>query len=526
MKSHRTFLLVTWLTIVSLILAACAGQATPAPAPTDAPVVAEATEAPAPEEEPAEAEATAEPEVGEEAEATEETEPAAEVEPTATNLATATPPPPPTPTAIAGRTQVRWFIGLGAGSNAEQYEAQLAVVEEFNQSQDEIQLVPEIVGNAVAYDTLTTEIASGNPPDIVGPVGVRGSNAFSGLWMDLDPLIEESGFDVSIWEPATVDFYRVEGEGLIGLPFGVFPSFVMYNRDLFDEADLPYPPHAVGEEYDGKEWNVETFEEIAKVLTVDANGNDATSPDFDPENIVQFGFVPQWTDARGAATLFGAGSFVDEEGNAQIPENWREAYDWYYRGMWEDWFTPNAAYSGSDLLGAGNPFASGNVAMAFTHLWYTCCLGDVENWDIGVVPSYNGTTTAKLHADTFRILKGSQNPEAAFEVLTYLVTEAAPELLEIYGGMPARVEDQQAFFDALDETYTQGVDWQVAIDMLGYPDNPSHEGNMPNFQEADDRIGQFWTLFQGEAGLDLDAELETLRSDLQAIFEREAEREE
>ena len=44
--------------------------------------------------------------------------------------------------------------------------AQEAVVEEFNNSQDEIELVLEIVQNDVAYDTLSTQIASGSAPDI------------------------------------------------------------------------------------------------------------------------------------------------------------------------------------------------------------------------------------------------------------------------------------------------------------------------------------------------------------------------
>ena len=41
---------------------------------------------------------------------------------------------------------------------------------------------------------------------------------------------------------------------LLGIPMAVYSSFIYYNKDLFDEADLPYPPHAVGEKYDGKDW--------------------------------------------------------------------------------------------------------------------------------------------------------------------------------------------------------------------------------------------------------------------------------
>jgi ABC-type glycerol-3-phosphate transport system substrate-binding protein len=65
-------------------------------------------------------------------------------------------------------------------------------------------------------------------------------------------------------------------------------------------------------------------------------------------------------------------------------------------------------------------------------------------------PRDAGSKTAysiKMHADTFGILKGSKNPNAAFEVLTYMLSpEVAPKLLNIYGGMPARLSLQGDYF--------------------------------------------------------------------------------
>jgi multiple sugar transport system substrate-binding protein len=297
-----------------------------------------------------------------------------------------------------------------------------------------------------------------------------------------------------------------------------------YNRDLFDAAGLPYPPQTFGEPYaDGEPWDFDKLTELALQLTLDANGNDATSADFDPDNIVQFGFVNQWSDARRMASSFGGGSFVGEDGQAVMPEHWAEYFRWYYDGMWSSYFIPNAAYVGSDLLAAGNPFDSGNVAMANTHLWFTCCINTELNWDLATVPSYNGVYTSQLHADTFRILKNSQNPEAAFTVLTYLTGEASDQLLLVYGGLPARDEQQADFFASLDATFDQGVNWQVAVDSLNFPDIPSHEGNMPNFQKADERIGAFQSLIESTPDLDIEAEMDTLIADLQAIFDEVAE---
>ena len=439
------------------------------------------------------------------------------------NAPTTTTTAPTTTSATAGeeRVQIRWFVGLGTGGNPEQIAAQEAVVEAFNASQDRIELILEIVQNDVAYDTLSTQIASGNGPDVVGPVGIRGANAFNGRWLDLEPLAAAAGYDLNRWLPEQVDVWRTD-EGLVGLPFGVFPAMIFYNRALFDEAGLPYPPQEFGEDYDGKPWNMDTLADVATLLTVDAEGNDATSPAFDPDNIVQFGFVEQWSEAPRWATMFGANAMTNPDGSANISQRWRDAFRWYYDGIWKDSFAPSAEYEDSDLLAAGNPFDSGNVAMAHTHLWYTCCLTGVgENWDLAVVPEYEGRTTAALHADTFRVLNTTENPEEAFEVLTYLVDTAAPELLSVYGAMPALESLQADFFATMDEKYPQGVNWQVAKDSLAYPDIPSHEQDMPNFLKAQDRWGAFWSTLRSTPGLDLEAEIDTLVSDLTNIFTEE-----
>jgi multiple sugar transport system substrate-binding protein len=490
-----------FLALLLAALVACGGTAEPTSAPepaatTATEVVAEATTAP-----------VEEPVVEEPVEEEPGVAPAPEVE---------------------GKVNVRWYVGLGAGTDEPTFLAQQAIVDEFNASQDGINLILEIVDNDSAYDILNTQIAAGNAPDIIGPMGVRGRASFPGAWLDMDPYIEKTNYDLSDFDPALVEFYRVEGEGQLGLPFAVFPSFIFVNKELFDEAGLPYPPQEFGAPYidengDEQVWDMDTMRELALKLTVDANGNDATSPDFDSANIVQFGFGNQWTDIRGMATFFGPGALIDGDGNAQFPDQWKEAVEWYYEGMWDSYFYPNGVYGGSDILGAGNWFESGNLAMGNVHLWYAaCCIGALNaDWDTAVVPSYNGEYTAKLHADTFGIMKSSKNPDAAFEVLTYLLGEKAGELATIYGGMPARLSLQDSYFDTLSagQFAGQDINWDVVAASLGYPDNPNHEEGMPAFLEASDRYNEFGQLIANDPNLDLDAEIEKLITDLQAIFD-------
>jgi len=437
------------------------------------------------------------------------------------------------------RVKIRWYVGLGAGTDAPLVAAQEEIVADFNASQAEIELVLEIVDNAQAYDVLSTQIAAGNAPDIVGPMGIRGRASFPGAWLDLTPMIDSAGYDLSDFDPALIDFYRVEGEGQLGIPFAVFPSFLMYNVELFDEAGIPYPPSAYGEAYvdwEGveREWNTETLRDVAMILSVDVNGNDATMDEYDTENIVQFGYGSQFTDVRGRDTLFGSANFVDMDGNAVIPDAWREAEHWYHNAMWSDYFYPNGVYGGSEIMGGGsaNWFDTGNMGMITIHLWYLGWgTGNLDAaWDFGPVPSHNGVTTAKLHADTFGVLKSSDNPEAAFSVLTYLLGERAADLTSLYGGMPARLSLQDSFIErtvaAQSEAYPNvdwaNLNWDVVLAGLQHPDNPNHEEGMPSFLEASARYNEYGQLVDNNGDEDVDAALEALQADLQAIFDAAA----
>jgi multiple sugar transport system substrate-binding protein len=167
--------------------------------------------------------------------------------------------------------------------------------------------------------------------------------------------------------------------------------------------------------------------------------------------------------------------------------------------------------------------------MDVTHLWYVCCVypgeGEpaVTDWDIAVVPvGPDGNTTSKLHADTIGILASTENPDQAFEALTYLA--AAPELTSIWGALPARPSQQDAFFATQSERFAPlTIDWQVAKDMLEYPDVPSHEAYMPNFDRADpankDLGSKLWTTPDLDVGAEIDAHVGTL----QAIFDETGE---
>ncbi len=428
-----------------------------------------------------------------------------------------------------GGTVIRWFIGLGAGAQPQQVAAERKFADDFNNSQKAIYLSTEIEDNKVAKDILQTQIAAGNPPDIIGPVGVEGLNLFRDQLLDLSSLVQSQNLDLTKVDPKLVDFWKMgTGGAMIGVPYAVYPSYLWYNKALFDEAHLPYPPTKLGDTYQGKPWDMNALRDLAMKLTVDKNGNDATSSSFDASNVVQWGFDMQYTDNSPIAesTLFGANLPIAADGKtADIPQPLSAGMHWYYDGVWKDHFIPNNTQINSDLLSKGSEFASGNLAMMEGHTWFTCCVWPaapakpvVKSFGWAVPPSNNGTVTAKLHADTFSIMKGSKHPDLAFTALKAMID--SQDLLVDYGAFAANADKRQSFVDAINAQFKGiALDWSVPETTLSHPDIPNHQAFVPNYGKAKAALQAFWNKYRTTPGLDIDAELNTLKSTLQSVYD-------
>jgi ABC-type glycerol-3-phosphate transport system substrate-binding protein len=431
---------------------------------------------------------------------------------------------------------VRWFVGLGSGTQPDQIEAEKAFVNGWNAAHcDSVYINLEIVPNADAYDTLKAEIAAGNAPDIIGPIGMGGRNGFGGLFLDLAPLVAEHKTDLSGYEPAVVDYFKDAKDGQVGLPYLMYPGYIFYNKDMFNAAALPDLPHRVGQQYQGKDWTWETLRTVAMQLTLDTNGKNRTQEGFDPNRIVQYGMGFTWADARRIGSCFGGGSFVAADGKtAQIPTAWWYAWNWYYDAMWKDDFAPTHYSFGFDPVECPNCSASaiGHEAMAASWPWAIPSYGtlDVEgkstarfsNWDIAVMPSYQGRTSSPLDADTFVIASASQHPDEAYQAM--LAIMADPTLKAVYGGMPALESDQPAYFSELDASLAKifpgnEVDWSVLTEMSKYPALPSHQADMPNATKVINLYSAFLTKLENTRNLNVDQQIARLKEDIQAAFD-------
>lgn len=415
------------------------------------------------------------------------------------------------------------FVGLGTGTDPDQVTAQEALAERFNSTHDDIEIEFVIVPNDESVERLLAQISGGNPPGLVGPGGVDVAAGFFDLWEDVQPYIDAENFDTSDFYGAAVELYQYPDK-TVGLPLGMFPSFIFYNIDAFDAAGVDYPT----DDFNDTSWDVEALREMAILLTLDANGNNPTSPDFDPNNIVQWGFDDSWTDMRGFMTRFdppGAGRPTSEDTRTALvnSEEYKYGLAWLNNAIWVDHFM--ADYTGQEALNAasGDPFGGGLAAMWYSHTWYMPeGLIDLPfDYAFAAPPfSQKGTRIARTHADTFYIPESFEHKDASWEVLKWLTSEEnIVEVCLVYGCLPSRRSVTEEYTQQMMERYGDN-NYDVIFNSIDYLDTPHHESWMPNVERANDVLqADVYDLVFTEQIADTDAVLDGANAQIQALFD-------
>lgn len=309
-----------------------------------------------------------------------------------------------------------------SGDNLEFWNNAIAAFEAANPGVDvQLEAVPQDYGTK-----LLAQFASGSAPDVfqVGD-GDAAKYQAQGAVEDLAPFISgDNGFDMDLLYPGVAAFGEVAGSTYY-LTKDYSPLVLYYNKDQFTEAGVDLPT---------AEWTWDDLVAAAQKLTKDANGNDATSADFDPSNIQRWGIsLPNsWGDTaweRGILPIIyqNGGSQVSDDGMTTTgymnSEANIEALQWYVDLFKKYHVAPTktdySAFSGVDL------FATGQVSMMWTGIWpmngYET--GDSAltfNWGSNILPAGKEGNANALCWAGFGLNSGSQNKDAAWAFLKYI----------------------------------------------------------------------------------------------------------
>jgi multiple sugar transport system substrate-binding protein len=519
MKS-KFWVFLTLLVIVSTLLASCQTATPPAAQPVE-PTQAQEEAKPAPTAAPKEEAPVDEAEPTDTPEPAAPTEAVVEMTPTATEW---------TPLEVKeGQTKVLIFVGFGTGTSAEQQAVHKKLQEEFNSTHEDIQIEFLTVPWGERITKFSTMLAGGISPDLVMPIGVGGIAEFYEEWADLEPYIVADNYDMTRFVGKTTEIHKYPEKGILGLPMCVYPTAVHYNMDIFDAAGVEYPPHKFGEAYaDGDAWDLDKVIEISKLMSLDANGNDANSPAFDPENMKQYG----WANWDWSNNIEWAMKFGDETGRHVSMDNkdalfdtqqYKDALTWFKDAIWTHHIAPTSAQAGAFYDNAGDPFGSGMLAMWETHTWMKWAWDSWNTsfaWDLASVPAGpNGKQLSMVDADTFVIPKSSQHKDEAWEVVKWFFEEKQLQtLIDNYGCMPADKNLAANWVGSLKAKYPE-IDAQVYVDALDYTEEVNHEMWRPEYTKSNDIAGRAREQILTGTNLDVNAVLDAAAAEYQALLD-------
>ncbi|MGH7613582.1 MAG: ABC transporter substrate-binding protein, partial [Gemmatimonadales bacterium] len=119
-------------------------------------------------------------------------------------------------------------------------------------------------GQAEYRERILTSMVAGRPPDVflLDNIDVP-AFADRGVLLDLAPYLPRLGIDPARYDSTVLAIFR-RGDALYALPKGYTPMVVVYNKDLFDRAGVPYPTD---------DWTWDDFLRTATTLTRDSDGD-------------------------------------------------------------------------------------------------------------------------------------------------------------------------------------------------------------------------------------------------------------
>jgi multiple sugar transport system substrate-binding protein len=329
---------------------------------------------------------------------------------------------------------------------------------------------------------------------------------------------------------ATTSIHNYPGQGILGLPLCVYPTVDFYNKDIFDAAGVEYPPHQWGAAYaDGAKWDLNKLVEVAKKITLDANGNDANSPAFDTKNIKQFGWDGwDWGNNIEWAMFFGdepgTGVTVDGKKSNLATKQFVDAVTFLKDAVWTTHIRANGEQAGAFYANAGDPMGSGMVGIWEVNSWMSYAWSgwsEKFKWDIAAVPEGpNGKIISITDADTSVVSGTTKHPKEAWEVMKWLFEQPQyDKLIANYGCIPADTKSL-AGWKGVQEGKFPGVDFQVILDGMGYLEKVNHESWKPHYTEVNTEMGKVQSTILAGTNLDVQAVLKEADTAVQTLLDQ------
>ena len=248
--------------------------------------------------------------------------------------------------------------------------------------------------------------------------------ASRGVFTDLKPFVDkDSSVKLTDFYPEAIDHYTVDGV-LTALPRDIAPiAVIYYNKKKFDEAGVPYPKD---------DWDMDDLLATAQKLT----RKDATG------KITQFGFVGADNSPAWDAWVYAwGGSLVDNEKKptrCTVDSPQAIAGVQYLSDLVLKYHVMPSLANLTSMGSMGNSdlFMNGTVAMFYSGIWLVPQFRQIKNfdWDVVEFPKGpRGLRSFPMSAAGYGIVKGTKNPDLAYELVKYLAGETGEKFMAATG---------------------------------------------------------------------------------------------
>lgn len=284
------------------------------------------------------------------------------------------------------------------------------MVKEFEKTHTNIKIEPIHVPDDQYNTKMATLVAGGQEPDVAYCSIEQAYEWFqSGKIMDLSPYFEKDK-NAAVNRMETSKYYV--GNKLMATNTAMETMTLYYSREAFKKAGLPEPPSTLD-----KAWKWDEFVEVAKKLTIDNNGKNASEPGFDYENIKQYGvsFGTGWysylsfvfSNGGDLASPDGKTPTVDSPEFIDAVQKMADLIHKYH-------VAPSPAQK-KTMPGLDITLQTGQIAMTFGGQWSLLDLGNSKvNFGIGVLPVLKQPAMVGF-GDPTVIFSSTKHPQEAWE---------------------------------------------------------------------------------------------------------------